>query len=243
MLKELSSKFEIVIYNTNYEDFSDIETEHIAIFDPDKTRASSIAYLSEIIKRMRAAMNNFVLVVIDLDRFFESTTSQTIKAAELKDLWGTGGHQRILPIIESKMPKYVPAKVIDNNNLFYIGQFKDPDNQRRLKAYATPEELGALDRHQFIEIDDWTNKRCLVEVSNGEITTIRELPDIDDAFRGIDNHDERVSNARGTESGRKAVQGRTLRKGDADKGASGQGKAAKEAPEPEAEGPEIDDNA
>jgi len=185
ILRELSAKYTIIVYNTNFEDFSDIKNENLGIFNPDPKRANQIDYLSGIIKKMRAADSNFVIVIIDLDKFFEGVGSQTIKADELKDIWGTGGHQRIMAIIESKAPKYLPTKVIDNNNLFYIGQYKDLDNQDRLKNYATRKELQSLDRHQFIEVDDWTGKRNLVEVKNGEIITIRELSDIGDANAGI----------------------------------------------------------
>ena len=176
LCKELSTKYDVIIYNTNYESWDDIKNPHLAPFEPDAKKVHSIAYLSTIIQKIRANMNNFVLVIVDLDAFFESEGATTLKANELRDLYGTGGHQRIMAVIEAKAPKYIPPKVIDNNNLFYIGQFKDLDNNDRLHNYATRQELGSLKRHQFIEVDNWDNTRKIVEVVNGEIVTIRDLP-------------------------------------------------------------------
>jgi hypothetical protein len=178
MLKELRTRYTIIIYNTNYEDFTEVTTPNTCVtLEPDRERLADIDYLSETIKKIRAHMSNFILVIIDLDKFFDGTGSQTNKAKELKDLWGTGGHQRIMPIIEAKMPRYIPPKVIANNNLFYIGQFKDPVDQVRLQSYATREELSGLTQPEFIEVDDWTNTRRIIVVQNGIITPVRDLPD------------------------------------------------------------------
>jgi hypothetical protein len=201
LLAELSQKYTVIIYNTNYENFDDIKNDNLAAFEPDPKRVHSIEYLSKVIKTLRAHQSNFVIVIIDIDAFFEGIGTMTIKADELRDLYGTGGHQRILPIIEVKAPKYVPTKILDNSNLFYIGNFRDLDNQDRLRNYASREELSSLDRHQFIEVDSWTGRRCLVQVQNGEIITLRELNNMGDANEGLRNIREPEEIASGEAAG------------------------------------------
>lgn len=170
IIKELSEHYTVFIYNTDYEQLP-INSSIIPL-KPDFERVSDISYLSMVIDRLRSKYNNFVIAITDLDKFFDNTTSQNIGSSGLKDLYGTGRHQRILPIIESKQPRYIPSKLLANSNLFYLGKFTEVEDLKRLKSYVTPQELAVLQPHQFLEIDKWSGKKQKIMVINNEIQVI-----------------------------------------------------------------------
>jgi hypothetical protein len=182
ILPAISQKIPVIIYNTNHEDWSEITGPRIIVAEPSMLQADDINYLSRKIKEFRAAMNNFCLYIIDVDTFFDGRGTNTTAADELRKLWANGGHQRILPVIETKAPKYIPHRIVDNCNLFYIGGFRDKDNLDRLKSYASKDEIRRLDRYQFIEVDAWTGKRAVVQIVDGEFITVRELPDMGESL-------------------------------------------------------------
>ncbi len=170
IITELSIYNKVFIYNTDYELMP--ISKNITPLKPDYEKSSDINYLSLVIDRLRAKMNNFVFCIIDLDKFFDNTTSNNIGAGGLKDLYGTGRHQRILTIIETKQPRYIPSKLLANSNLFYLGKFTEIEDLKRLRNYASVSELGVLHPYEFFEIDKWTGKKCKVKVVNGTITAI-----------------------------------------------------------------------
>lgn len=170
IITELGMSYPVFIYNTDYEVMP--VNKSIMPLKPDYDKVSDIKYLSLVIDRLRAKFNNFVICITDLDKFFDNTTSQNIGASGLKDLYGTGRHQRILPIIESKQPRYIPSKLLANSNLFYIGKFTEIEDVKRLKGYVTAQELSVLEPHQFIEYDKWTGNKKKVMVVNNDITYI-----------------------------------------------------------------------
>ncbi len=170
IIGELSNYFTVYIYNTDYERFP--EKDNIYPLKPVFDKVADINYLSLVIERLRAKYSNFVICITDLDKFFDNTTSLNIGSSGLKDLYGTGRHQRIIPIIESKQPRYIPSKLLANTNLFYLGKFTELEDVKRLKGYATMEELTALKPHEFIEYDKWENVKRHVMVVNNEIVEV-----------------------------------------------------------------------
>ncbi|MEM3264673.1 MAG: ATP-binding protein [Thermoplasmata archaeon] len=170
IITELGAVYTVFIYNTDYEPMP--VNKNIVPLKPDYDKVGDINYLSLVIDRLRAKFNNFVICITDLDKFFDNTTSQNIGASGLKDLYGTGRHQRILPIVESKQPRYIPSKILANSNLFYIGKFTEVEDVKRLKNYVTGKELSELEPHVFWEIDKFTGEKKKIMVKNGEIVYV-----------------------------------------------------------------------
>ncbi|MEM0050108.1 MAG: hypothetical protein QXW39_06215 [Candidatus Bathyarchaeia archaeon] len=170
IISELSRAYKVFIYNTDFEVFP--QSQNVIPLKPDINKVGDIDYLSLVITRLRANFSNFVLVITDLDKFFDKTTPTTIKSEGLKDLYGTGRHQRILTIIESKQPRYIPSKILANSNLFYIGKFTELEDAKRLRNYVSEEEIASLQKYEFIEYDKWNGEKRKVKIINGEITYI-----------------------------------------------------------------------
>lgn len=180
IIRELIGKYQIVLVNTDLEDeFNEfVPNSSFGDLRLPLDKIGDLKYLNLVLATIRSKMNNFILCITDLDKYYEDTNTLSKASSEIKDLYGTGGHQRILPIIETKMPAFIPKKTIMNNNLFYIGQYRDATNLQLLKNYATKDEIRNLVKPQFIEIDMWTNKRNVVEVKDNELTIIKELPEL-----------------------------------------------------------------
>ena len=64
-----------------------------------------------------------MLVIDDLDLFYDGNSSLSVKSKEIKNLFSNGRHQRVGCIWISKALKYIPKKVISNTDVFYIGNF------------------------------------------------------------------------------------------------------------------------
>lgn len=167
IINELASRWHVYIYNTDFEQFP--ITNMITPMKPDINNVSNVEYLSLVIDRMRAKFKNYVFVITDLDKFFESTSPMSKISDSLKDLYGTGRHQRILVIVETKQPRYIPSKLLANSNLFYIGKFTEQEDIRRLKGYISAEEMAQLQKHEFWEYDKNTGNKRKVKVMDGEI--------------------------------------------------------------------------
>jgi hypothetical protein len=168
LLNELKNHYTPFVINTDYENLP----ADVINLKPMYKHNSDIAYLSLIINRIRKQYNNVLISITDLDRYFDSTTSLTKGANGLKDLYGTGRHQNIPVIVESKQPRYIPPKILANSNLYYIGKFNEIEDIKRLRNYASTSDLLSLKKHEFIEYDKWTEKRRKVMVVNGYITYI-----------------------------------------------------------------------
>lgn len=167
---KLSASWLVYIIDTDYE-FENESRKNVIILSPDFDYAGDIKYLSSIIDRLREK-SNFVLVITDLDKYFEDASVLVHGSKGLKDLYGTGRHQRVLPIIEAKQPRYIPSKVFSNSNLFYIGSFNEVEDTRRLKNYASVNELQALNPHEFIEVDRWARTKRKVKIVDNQLKYI-----------------------------------------------------------------------
>lgn len=171
----VSKKWSVYIYNTDYENFP-IKDNLIPI-KPDYNKVDDIEYLGYVINGLRAKYNNFCIIITDLDKFYDKTISTSKKSEPIKDLYGTGRHQRILTIIESKQPRYIPSKILANTNLFYISKFTEIEDVKRLKNYADVDTLKSLKLHEFVEVDKWTGSVRIVKLNanTGKFDIIRDV--------------------------------------------------------------------
>jgi GTPase SAR1 family protein len=172
-IDRFSKKWTCYIYNTDYEIF--IMNDWIKPIKPDFNKNDDIEYLGDIITQLRAKKNNFVFAVTDLDKFYDKSNVLSTKSNPIKDLYGTGRHQRILAIVETKQPRYIPSKILANTNLFYISKFTEIEDVKRLRNYADSGVLSSLNRYEFLEIDKWTMQRRIVKLDNGQIKVLKEL--------------------------------------------------------------------
>ena len=184
-----------VIYDTDYEDLEMLENalgkDKVRIgemnnygmntyFIPDIKKSDNLAYLNESLKKIRAKHTNILLVVRDLDVFFDANTSMNKSAKELKDLSSRGRHTNTAFLYESKQPKYIPKKLISNTDLFFISQFAERDDIRAFKSIARSTELISMSKTYFIMIDRLTSERQVIRYDGQGLKKIMVLPQLTD---------------------------------------------------------------
>lgn len=173
LIDNFSKKWVCYIYNTDYEVFK--MNDRIKPIKPDYDKTDNMDYLSDIITTLRAKKNNFVFAITDLDRFYDKSSVLSNKSEAIKDLYGTGRHQRILTIAETKQPRYIPSKLLANTNLFYISKFTELEDVKRLRNYANTKTLLSLKKYEFLEVDKWNMQSRIITLSNNEIKVIKNI--------------------------------------------------------------------
>ena len=186
ILDTLSKKWVCYIYNTDYEIFK--MSDMVKPIKPDYSKNDSLDYLGDIINTLRAKKSNFVFAITDLDKFYDKSSALSYSSEPIKDLYGTGRHQRILTIIESKQPRYIPSKILANTNLFYISKFTEQEDARRLKSYVDIKIISKLKKYEFLEYDKWTGESRIIRLDNNNIKVIKELNTTNNTSN-IDNSD------------------------------------------------------
>ncbi len=186
ILDTLSKKWVCYIYNTDYEIFK--MSDMVKPIKPDYSKNDSLDYLGDIINTLRAKKSNFVFAITDLDKFYDKSNALSYSSEPIKDLYGTGRHQRILTIIESKQPRYIPSKILANTNLFYISKFTEQEDARRLKSYVDIKVISKLNKYEFLEYDKWSGQSRIIRLDNDNIKVIKELNTTNNTSN-IDNSD------------------------------------------------------
>ena len=172
LIDKIAEKGRVIWYDTDLEQYKYSFNNNVKFFKPDIQRKDELRYLNEFIAGLRAETTDIYLVVDDLDKFFDANTSLSKASVELKNLSSASRHQRIAFIYCSKQPRYIPAKLISNTNLFYIGQFSEYGDLQKFKPMLNKRDILyegkntdsfavikvlKKDRHEFIEYDRWTN--------------------------------------------------------------------------------------
>ena len=186
IIDTLSKKWVCYIYNTDYEIFK--MSDMVKPIKPDYSKNDSLDYLGDIINTLRAKKSNFVFAITDLDKFYDKSNALSYSSEPIKDLYGTGRHQRILTIIESKQPRYIPSKILANTNLFYISKFTELEDARRLKSYVDIKVISKLNKYEFLEYDKWSGQSRIIRLDNDNIKVIKELNTTNNTSN-IDNSD------------------------------------------------------
>jgi ABC-type oligopeptide transport system ATPase subunit len=175
LLAMIRQKWKVYIYNTDAEKLAGkINLSNITIYD---AQTDSIDELNKFILTVRASKSNCFIYIVDIDVFTDGLSHTSPKLNILKNLMSTGRHQRIGLIYESKQMQHIPSKVLSNTNLFFIGNFTESNDLKKLLNYARKSEIMQLTDHKFIEFDRWTLERNIIrfDASTKSIEIVKKL--------------------------------------------------------------------
>lgn len=165
LIKQMATQhkeIKYIYYNTDFESLPMIRgLKNVIIFEPDKELNDDLGYLNTFILDMRSKYSNCMLIIDDLDLFFDGNSSMSLKSKELKNLFSNGRHQRFGCIWMSKALKYIPKKVISNTDVFFIGNFVEKDDIDRLRGFVDINIIRKLTKPVFLRYDrrDLPNQR------------------------------------------------------------------------------------
>lgn len=157
LIKQLANQnktIKYIYFNTDFESLEMIKgLKNVIIFQPDKELNDDLQYLNQWILEMRSKYTNCMLVIDDLDLFYDGNSSLSVKSKEIKNLFSNGRHQRVGCIWISKALKYIPKKVISNTDVFYIGNFVEKDDVDRLRGFVNVDIVKKLTKPVFMRYD------------------------------------------------------------------------------------------
>lgn len=157
LIKQLATQhkeIKYIYYNTDFESLDMIKPlKNVIIFKPDKEFNDDLSYLNKFILEIRSKYSNIMLIIDDLDLFYDGNSSLSVKSKEIKNLFSNGRHQRVGCIWISKALKYIPKKVISNTDVFYIGNFVEKDDIDRLRGFVDVELIRKLTKPVFLRYD------------------------------------------------------------------------------------------
>ena len=157
LIKQLANQhkeIKYIYYNTDFESLDMIKSlKNVIIFKPDKEFNDDLSYLNKFILEIRSKYSNIMLIIDDLDLFYDGNSSLSVKSKEIKNLFSNGRHQRVGCIWISKALKYIPKKVISNTDVFYIGNFVEKDDIDRLRGFVNVELIRKLTKPVFLRYD------------------------------------------------------------------------------------------
>ena len=157
LIKQLATQhkeIKYIYYNTDFESLDMIKSlKNVVIFKPDKEFNDDLSYLNKFILEIRSKYSNIMLIIDDLDLFYDGNSSLSVKSKEIKNLFSNGRHQRVGCIWISKALKYIPKKVISNTDVFYIGNFVEKDDIDRLRGFVDVELIRKLTKPVFLRYD------------------------------------------------------------------------------------------
>jgi hypothetical protein len=164
-----------ILYNTDLE--KEQPNKLLTNYEPVEENAVDLAYLNDWIKKTRAINSNTLIYIRDLDAFFDKNSSLSKASSELKDISTRGRHTRNPLIYESKQPRYIPAKLISNTDLFFIANFGESVDLDRFKSIDTYRILSKLPKHTFLEYDRWEMSRKIIyfDIASNKIKVLKEL--------------------------------------------------------------------
>jgi len=143
-----------IYYNTDFENLPELKgLKNVKIFTPDKEKNDDLKYLNDFILNIRSKYSNVMLIIDDIDLFFDGNSSLSLKSKELKQLFSNGRHQRIGCIWISKQLAFIPKKIISNTDLFYLGNFVEQQDLERLKGFVDTKQIVKLTDPIFMRYD------------------------------------------------------------------------------------------
>ncbi|MEM3859082.1 MAG: ATP-binding protein [Candidatus Micrarchaeaceae archaeon] len=177
LIRELSKHIPIIVFNTEGgKQF--VQDKNVAVYNPDlEGRKDLLKLFNKFIVLLRAKFSNFGIYIVDLEKFFLEKSVISFETSELKDLYVSGRHQRILKIVESKQPRFIPQTIIANSNLLFIGYLLQND-RKVLSDYVSREELRALKKYEFVCVDMWTGERCVVNSKFEFVKSLKSLNEL-----------------------------------------------------------------
>ena len=152
LVMQIAEHIPVFVYDTNFERLTAYPQAHKNI---SFVKAKNIVnqekpeFLNTTITYLRANHSNFFFVIEDIDKLVE-TSHKTKETLEIFKLASDSRHQRIGIIYATKEPTNIPVKLRSATNLFFIGQFIEPQHVKTLSGLVDKNQLKALKKPEFL---------------------------------------------------------------------------------------------
>lgn len=179
LVAQIAQHVPVFIYDTNFErltaypqnnkNISFIKARNVVNQEKPEFLNTTITYL-------RANFTNFFLVIEDIDKLIE-TSHKTKETLEIFKLASDSRHQRIGIIYATKEPTNIPVKLRSATNLFFIGQFIEPQHIKTLSGLVDKKQLRQLkggdgQKAEFLMLDRYTNEVKKVSYDNNKLVEL-----------------------------------------------------------------------
>ena len=174
LVMQIAEHIPVFVYDTNFERLTAYPQAHKNI---SFVKAKNIVnqekpeFLNTTITYLRANHSNFFFVIEDIDKLVE-TSHKTKETLEIFKLASDSRHQRIGIIYATKEPTNIPVKLRSATNLFFIGQFIEPQHVKTLSGLVDKNQLKALKKPEFLMLDRYTNDVKKVTYNNDKLVEI-----------------------------------------------------------------------
>ena len=174
LVMQIAEHIPVFVYDTNFERLTAYPQAHKNI---SFVKAKNIVnqekpeFLNTTITYLRANHSNFFFVIEDIDKLVE-TSHKTKETLEIFKLASDSRHQRIGIIYATKEPTNIPVKLRSATNLFFIGQFIEPQHVKTLSGLVDKNQLKALKKPEFLMLDRYTNDVKKVTYNNDRLVEI-----------------------------------------------------------------------
>ena len=174
LVMQIAEHIPVFVYDTNFERLTAYPQAHKNI---SFVKAKNIVnqekpeFLNTTITYLRANHSNFFFVIEDIDKLVE-TSHKTKETLEIFKLASDSRHQRIGIIYATKEPTNIPVKLRSATNLFFIGQFIEPQHVKTLSGLVDKNQLKALKKPEFLMLDRYTNDVKKVTYGNDRLVEI-----------------------------------------------------------------------
>ena len=174
LVMQIAEHIPVFVYDTNFERLTAYPQAHKNI---SFVKAKNIVnqekpeFLNITITYLRANHSNFFFVIEDIDKLVE-TSHKTKETLEIFKLASDSRHQRIGIIYATKEPTNIPVKLRSATNLFFIGQFIEPQHVKTLSGLVDKNQLKALKKPEFLMLDRYTNDVKKVTYNNDRLVEI-----------------------------------------------------------------------
>lgn len=165
LVAQIAQHVKVFVYDTNFER----TTAYPAIPNVYFIKAKNVVnqekpeFLNTAILTLRSPPfgSNLFIVIEDIDKLIE-TSHKTKETLEIFKLASDSRHQRIGIIYATKEPTNIPVKLRSSTNLFFIGQFIEPQHVKTLSGLVDKKQLKTLkggnnQKSEFLMLDRYTN--------------------------------------------------------------------------------------
>jgi hypothetical protein len=171
LVGEISKHVPVYIYDTNFEGITAYKQKNPNVFF---IKAKNVAnqekpeFLNTAITYLRSRGSNFFIVIEDLDKLIE-TSNKTKETLEIYKLASDSRHQRIGVIYATKEPTNIPVKLRSCTNLFFIGNFIEPQHLKTISGMVDKKILKNLKKPEFVMLDRETTEVKIVKYDNDKM--------------------------------------------------------------------------
>lgn len=179
LVAQIAQHVPVFVYDTNFErltaypqnskNISFVKAKNVVNQEKPEFLNTTITYL-------RANFTNFFFVIEDIDKLIE-TSHKTKETLEIFKLASDSRHQRIGIIYATKEPTNIPVKLRSATNLFFIGQFIEPQHIKTLSGLVDKKQLRQLkggdgQKAEFLMLDRYTNEVKKVSYDNNKLVEL-----------------------------------------------------------------------